>query len=81
LRNDIPPVLCSLQDIYTTPGLRERVFTLLAEVIPASTRDGREGPADACTGRPGMEAWKPLVLGTLRLGLNNQYPAVGEQKA
>jgi len=55
-RDDIPQVLYGLQDIYTTPGLRERAFTLLAEVIPAtSTRDGREGPADASTGRPGME--------------------------
>ena len=45
-------------------------------VIPASTREGREGPADVSTGRPGMDQWKILVLGTLRLDLNADFDRV-----
>jgi transposase, IS5 family len=68
-RDDIPQLLRGLQHIYTTPDLRVRVFAILEEVIP----EGRNGKADADTGRPGMEQWKILVLGVLRLGLNADY--------
>ena len=68
-RDDIPQLLRGLQHIYTTPDLRARVFAILEEVIPV----GRHGKADAFTGRPGMEQWKILVLGVLRLGLNADY--------
>ena len=68
-RDDIPQLLRGLQHIYTTPDLRARVFAILEEVIP----EGRNGKADADTGRPGMEQWKILVLGVLRLGLNADY--------
>ena len=54
--------------------MRERVFAILAEVIP----EGLHGKADAHTGRPGMEQWKILVLGTVRLGLNIDYDRVHE---
>ena len=77
-RDDIPQILRGLQYIYTTPELRERVFAILAEVVPASTLDGKDGPADAGTGRPGMEQWKILVLGTLRLGLNADFDRILE---
>jgi hypothetical protein len=77
-RDDIPQILRGLQYIYTTAELRERVFAILAEVIPASTIDGKDGPADASTGRPGMEQWKILVLGTLRLGLNADVDRIHE---
>jgi hypothetical protein len=73
-RDDIPQLLRGLQYIYTTPDLRARVFAILAEVIPA----GVNGQADANTGRPGMEQWKILVLGVLRLGLNADYDRVHE---
>jgi len=52
----------------------ERVFVILEEVIP----EGLHGKADAHTGRPGMEQWKILVLGTVRLGLNIDYDRVHE---
>jgi transposase, IS5 family len=68
-RDDIPQLLRGLQHIYTTPDLRARVFAILEEVVPV----GRNGKADTGTGRPGMEQWKILVLGVLRLGLNADY--------
>ena len=77
-RDDIPQILRGLQYIYTTPELRERVFAILAEVIPLTTMEGKGGPADAGTGRPGMEQWKILVLGTLRLGLNADVDRIHE---
>ncbi len=73
-RDDIPQLLRGLQHIYTTPAVRERVFAILAEVIP----DGVNGKANAGTGRPGMEQWKILVLGVLRLGLNTDYDRIHE---
>jgi IS5 family transposase len=73
-RDDIPQLLRGLQHIYTTPDLRARVFAILEEVIPV----GRHGKADAFTGRPGMEQWKILVLGVVRLGLNADYDRVHE---
>lgn len=77
-RDDIPQILSGLQYICTAPELRERVFAILAEVIPTSTVDGKDSPADASTGRPGMEQWKILVLGTLRLGLNADFDRILE---
>jgi len=73
-RDDIPHILRGLQYIYTTAELRERVFAILQEVIP----QGVEGQADPDTGRPGMEQWKILVLGTLRQGLNADYDRIHE---
>ena len=73
-RDDIPQLLRGLQHIYTNPELRARVFAILEEVVPA----GVNGPADTSTGRPGMEQWKILVLGALRLGLNADYDRIQE---
>ena len=70
-RDDVPQLLRGLQHIYTLPDLRERVFAILREVIPQRTTG--EGKADAGTGRPGMEQWRILVLGVVRLGLNADY--------
>ena len=75
-RDDIPQLLRGLQHIYTEPELRERVFSILQEVIPESVK--REGKADANAGRPGMEQWRILVLGVLRLGLNADYDRIQE---
>lgn len=75
-RDDIPQLLRGLQHIYTEPALRERVFAILREVIPTRAKDG--GKADAGTGRPGMEQWRILVLGVLRLGLNADYDRIHE---
>ena len=73
-RDDIPQILRGLQYLYTTPALRERVFAILQEVIPA----GVDGQADPDTGRPGMAQWKILVLGALRLGLDADYDRLQE---
>lgn len=75
-RDDIPQLLRGLQYIYTEPSLRERVFAILEEVLPE--RVGAEGKASPKTGRPGMEQWKILVLGVLRLGLNADYDRLHE---
>ena len=73
-RDDIPQLLGGLQHIYTIPELRARVFAILEEIVPA----GVNGQADTHTGRPGMEQWKILVLGVLRLGLNADYDRIQE---
>jgi len=73
-RDDIPHILRGLQYIYITPEVRERVFSILEEVLP----EGTKGKADTTTGRPGMEQWKILVLGVLRQGLNADYDRIHE---
>jgi hypothetical protein len=75
-RDDIPQLLRGLQYIYTEVSLRERVFAMLEEVLP-DRADGN-GKASSQTGRPGMEQWKILVLGVLRLGLNADYDRIQE---
>ena len=65
-----------LQHIYSEPALRERVFAILQEVMP--NRATGQGKADANTGRPGMEQWRILVLGVLRLGLNADFDRIHE---
>ena len=78
-RDDIPQILRGLQYIYLTPEIRERVFAILADVIPTRTgKDGTVGKADPQAGRPGMDQWKILVLGTLRLGLNADFDRILE---
>ena len=76
-RDDIPQILIGLQHIYTSHSLREKVFKILTEVIP--NRVGKEEEkASSVLGRPGMEQWKILVLGVLRLGLNADYDRIHE---
>ncbi len=57
-RDEIPKLLMGLQYIYSTPPTREKVFSVLKQIVPKKCRE---------TGRPGMDLWKILVLGTLRL--------------
>ena len=76
-RDDIPQILRGLQHIYTSHPLREKVFEILAQVIP--NRVGKENQkASGDLGRPGLEQWKILVLGILRLGLNADYDRIHE---
>ena len=64
-RDDIPQLLRGLQHIYTQPNCREAVFEILQNNIkPGTSFDN---------GRPGMDLWVILVLGTLRLGLGCDY--------
>lgn len=74
-RDDIPKLLVGLQYIYVTPGLRDEVFAILQEVIPRHN-DGKK--ASHALGRPGMEQWKILVLGVVRLGLDADYDRLHE---
>lgn len=69
-RDDIPQLLRGLQYIYTTPEIREEVFQILETLVPQKI--------DPNNGRPGMELWKILVLGTIRLNLNCDYDRVQE---
>jgi hypothetical protein len=64
-RDDIPKLLMGLQHIYTTPELRDAVFGVLTSMILPEV--------DCNNGRPGMDLWNILVLGTLRLNLNCDY--------
>lgn len=75
-RDDIPQILRGLQYIYTNIELRSRVFEILREMIPVRVKG--EGKADATIGRPGMEQWRILVLGVMRLGLNVDYDRIHE---
>ena len=82
-RDDIPPILRGLQYIYATPALRASVFKVLERVMPSRSGPGlsnedRHRKADPRLGRPGMEQWKILVLGVLRLGLNSDYDRIHE---
>jgi hypothetical protein len=64
-RDEIPQLLRGLQYIYCTPELRAQVFEILRELTPKNVNPK--------TGRPGMELWKILVMGTLRLNCNWNY--------
>ncbi len=69
-RDDIPKILRGLQYIYITPSLKEQVFSILeTRVAPEISKN---------TGRPGMELWKILVMGVLRLDLNCDYDRLHE---
>jgi hypothetical protein len=77
-RDDIPQLLAGLQYIYTNSDLRASVFTILEEVIPRRVGKGEEGMVSKDKGRPGMEQWRILVLGVLRLSLNADYDRIHE---
>ncbi len=76
-RDDIPKILLGLQHIHNTPEIREEVFQVLEELRPNSTKD-KSQKADPKKGRMGMEQWRILVLGVLRLGLNVDYDRTQE---
>jgi len=69
-RDEIPKLLLGLQYLYIDAEIKSRVFTVLEEMIPAHI--------DAHTGRPGMDLWRILVLGTLRLNCNWDYDKLQE---
>lgn len=69
-RDEIPKLLMGLQHVYCTPELRQEVFGILERLIPSKT--------DSNKGRPGMNLWKILVLGTIRLNCNWDYDKVKE---
>jgi hypothetical protein len=60
-RDEIPKLLMGLQYIHRTASIREKVSEVLKQIVPKKSYE---------TGRPGMDLWKILVLGTLRLNCN-----------
>jgi hypothetical protein len=60
--------------------LRDTVFKILEEIIPhkTDTKTNCIIPVASDKGRPGMEQWSILVLGTLRLTLNTDYDRIQE---
>ena len=64
-RDEIPKLLMGLQGIYCNREIRNKVFSVLRDLIS-------EG-IDQNNGRRGMDLWKILVLGTLRVCCNWDY--------
>jgi len=69
-RDDITKLLIGLQAIYCNRDVRDQVFQTLIKLIPSKI--------DINNGRNGMDLWKILVLGTLRLNCNWDYDKVHE---
>jgi hypothetical protein len=69
-RDEIPQLLRGLQRIYSVPSVRSRIFDILLEMIPEGIQ--------VENGRSGMDLWKILVLGTLRLNCNWDYDKLQE---
>jgi transposase, IS5 family len=67
-RDEIPQLLLGLQAIYGNEQVRDEVFAILSEIVPEDV--------DSDNGRPGMELWKILVLGTIRLNCNWDFDKV-----
>lgn len=61
-RDEIIPILRSLQHIYSSPPLRDTCLELVAQDVNGDSRDD--------CGREGMDDWQLLVLGSARLGCN-----------
>lgn len=64
-RDEVPQLLRGLQYIYCTPEIRTKVFEILKTIVSKEK--------DINNGRPGMELWRILVLGTVRLNCNWDY--------
>ena len=69
-RDEIPQALLGLKHIYCTDELRVKVFNILKEAIVKN--------ADPNNGRPGMDLWRILVLGVIRLSCNWNYDKLQE---
>ena len=69
-RDEIPKLLLGLQHIFCDLELRKEVFKILGAMIPEHSNPK--------TGRPGMDLWKILVMGTIRLNCNWDYDKLQE---
>ena len=63
-RDELPPVLASLQWIFMNPEINKKIFDLLQERVCENKKE---------TGRSGMDLWHILVLGVVRLTLDCDY--------
>ena len=64
-RDEIIPILCALQHIYSQPQLCDDILALVAQDVNPDSRDD--------VGREGMDYWQILVLAAVRLGCNLNY--------
>lgn len=64
-RDEIIPILRSLQHICSCPPLRDACLQLVAQDVNGHSRDD--------CGREGFDYWEILVLGSVRLGCNLDY--------
>ena len=64
-RDEIIPILRSLQHIYSCPQLRDACLQLVGQDVNGDSRDD--------CGREGLDYWEILVLGSARLGCNLDY--------
>jgi len=69
-RDEIPKLLMGLQGIYCNPDVRRSVFEVLVNLVPECINPNK--------GRKGMDLWKILVLGVLRLCCNWDYDKLKE---
>ena len=66
-RHSLVPILRGLQYVFETPSINKEVFEILDKKIIGDKKK---------TGRPGMDLWEILVLGTVKLNLNIDYDAL-----
>jgi transposase, IS5 family len=64
-RDEIVPILASLQHLYADDATRDEILTCIAKDVNTIS--------DPCQGRPGLGYWEILVLGAVRLGCNADY--------
>jgi len=69
-RDDIPQLLQGLQYLYGDHELRAQIFPTLSKLTSSKI--------NTQLGRPGMDWWKILVMGTIRLNLNCDFDRVHE---
>ncbi len=69
-RDELPKILKGLQHIFVSNSIRKEVFDLLESIVPQNISMRR--------GRKGMDLWKILVLGVVRLGCNWDYDKLHE---
>jgi hypothetical protein len=63
-RDELPPILASLQWIWMHPTLKAEILALIEAAVLADKQ---------ATGRTGMNLWQILVLGVVRLGLDADW--------
>lgn len=66
-RHELRYLVAGLKHIFTTPEINEAIFILLEESIIGGKKK---------TGRPGMDLWQILVLGSARLVMDIDYDAL-----
>ncbi|MCP3942932.1 MAG: ISNCY family transposase [Desulfobacteraceae bacterium] len=69
-RDEIPKTLIGLQSIFTNSRIRERVFAILKQAIPAKSLKG--------LGRHGMSGWEIFVLAAIKLSCDADYDHLKE---